>query len=280
MKILLLALLAQMPDLTGVTIRTELVGGSVYMLEASGDVAGNIGVSVGEDGILIVDDQFAPLTDQISAALDKLSGPARSDLTYILNTHFHDDHSDGNENLGASATIIAHTNTRKRLLHKAEGHWPEVTFVHEASIYFNGEEIKAVHYPDGHTDGDIVIFFTESNVVHLGDLWNSGISSFPLADIEAGGTVLGILKNIEAVLPLIPEDARLIAGHGPVSDLKELRSYRDMLEETIGIVQRKKNAGMRLEQIKREGFPPKYDDWGKGYMNAEGWIENIYRSLP
>ncbi len=277
MKILLLALLAQMPHLTGVTIRTEHVGGNVYMLEASGDVAGNIGVSVGEDGILIVDDQFASLTDQIRAALERIR-PGK--LRYILNTHFHDDHSDGNENLGASATIIAHTNTRKRLLHKAEGHWPEVTFGQEASIYFNGEEIEAVHYPDGHTDGDIVIFFTESNVVHLGDLWNSGISSFPLADIDGGGTVMGILKNIEAVLPLIPEDARIIPGHGPVSDLTELRSYRDMLEETIGIVQRKKNAGMSLEQIKREGFPPKYDDWGKGYMNAEGWIENIYTSLP
>ncbi len=277
MHVLLLALLAQMPDLTGVTIRTEHVGGNVYVLEASGDVAGNIGVSVGEDGVLIVDDQFAPLTDQISVALERIR-PGK--LRYILNTHFHDDHSDGNENLGASATIIAHTNTRKRLLHKAEGHWPEVTFVQEASVYFNGEEIKAVHYPDGHTDGDIVIFFTESNVVHLGDLWNSGISSFPLADIEAGGTVRGILKNIGAVLPLIPQDARLIAGHGPVSDLRELRFYRDRLEETIGFVQRKKNAGMSLEQIKREGFPPKYDDWGKGYMNAEGWIENIYRSLP
>ena len=277
MHVLLLALLAQMPDLTGVTIRTEHVGGNVYVLETSGDVAGNIGVSVGEDGVLIIDDQFAPLTDQISVALERIR-PGK--LRYILNTHFHDDHSDGNENLGASATIIAHTNTRKRLLHKAEGHWPEVTFVQEASVYFNGEEIKAVHYPDGHTDGDIVIFFTESNVVHLGGLWNSGISSFPLADIEAGGTVLGILKNIEAVLPLILEDARLIAGHGSVSDLTELRSYRDMLEETIGIVQRKKNAGMSLEQIKSEGLPPKYDDWGRGYMNAEGWIENIYQSLP
>ena len=266
-----------MPDLTGVTIRTEHVGGNVYMLEASGDVAGHIGVSVGEDGILIVDDQFAPLTDQISSALGKLSS---GDLRYILNTHFHDDHSDGNENLGESATIIAHTNTRKRLLDKAEGHWPEVTFVQEASVYFNGEEIKAIHYPDGHTDGDIVIFFTKSNVVHLGDLWNSGISSFPIADISAGGTVKGILKNIEAVLPLIPEDARIIPGHGPVSDLKELWSYRGMLVETIGIVERKKRAGMSLERIQAEGFPSKYDEWGKGYMNAEGWIENIYRSLP
>jgi glyoxylase-like metal-dependent hydrolase (beta-lactamase superfamily II) len=182
--------------------------------------------------------------------------------------------------LGEDAVIVAHTNTRKRLLHKAKGHWPEITFTEEASVYFNGEEIKAVYYPSGHTDGDIVIFFTESNVVHLGDLWNSGISSFPIADIEAGGTVLGILKNIEALIPLIPEDARIIPGHGPVSDLGELKSYREMLEETIGIVRRKKDAGMSLEAIKKDGFPPKYDDWGKGYMNAEGWIENIYRSLP
>jgi glyoxylase-like metal-dependent hydrolase (beta-lactamase superfamily II) len=277
MKILLIALLAQMPDLTGVTIRTEYLAGSVYMLEASGDVAGNIGVSVGQDGILIVDDQFAPLTDQISAALSKIGS---GDLRFILNTHYHDDHSDGNENLGETAAIVAHANTRKRLLHKTKGHWPDITFTKEASVHFNGEEIKAIYYPNGHTDGDIVIFFTQSNVVHLGDLWNSGISSFPLADIEAGGTVVGILENIEALIPLIPDDARIIPGHGPVSDLAELRTYREMLEETIGIVRRKKDSGMSLEKIQDEGFPPKYDEWGKGYMSAEGWIENIYRSLP
>jgi len=213
---------AQMPDLTGVEIITHPVAGNVYMLEATKDVAGNIGVSVGPDGILIIDDQFAPLSDQISAALAELSS---GELRFILNTHYHEDHADGNEILSQDgAVIIAHTNTRKRLLHRPRGHWPVITFDHEASVHFNGEEIRATWYPNGHTDSDLVFFFTESNVLHLGDLWNSGTSGFPVVDIEAGGSAMGILENIEKLIPTVPEDAKIIPGHGPLSDLAELRS--------------------------------------------------------
>jgi glyoxylase-like metal-dependent hydrolase (beta-lactamase superfamily II) len=267
----------QMPDLTGVEIITHPVAGNVYMLEATKDVAGNIGVSVGPDGILIIDDQFAPLTDQISAALAELSG---GELRFILNTHYHEDHADGNEILSRDgAVIVAHTNTRKRLLHRPKGHWPVITFDHEASVHFNGEEIKATWYPGGHTDSDLIFFFTESNVLHLGDLWNSGTSSFPVVDIEAGGNAMRILENIEKLIPTVPEDARIIPGHGPVSDLAELRSYRDMLEETIELVRNKWEAGMSLERIQTEGLQPKYDSWGWGYLDADGWIEGIVKSL-
>ncbi len=270
-------LLAQMPDLTGVEIITHPVAGNVYMLEATNDVAGNIGVSVGPDGILIIDDQFAPLTDQISAALAELGS---GQLRFILNTHYHEDHAGGNEILSRNgAVILAHTNTRKRLLHRTRGHWPVITFDHEASVHFNGEEIRATWYPNGHTDSDLVFFFTESNVLHLGDLWNSGTSGFPVVDIESGGSAMGILENIEKLIPTVPEDAKIIPGHGPLSDLAELRSYRDMLEETIELVRRKWESGMTLEQIQREGLQPKYDSWGYGYMDADGWIEGIFRSL-
>jgi cyclase len=268
---------AQMPDLTGVEIITHPVAGNIYMLEATKDVAGNIGVSVGPDGILIIDDQFAPLTDQITAALAELSG---GELRFILNTHYHEDHADGNEILSRDgAVIVAHTNTRERLLERPKGHWPVITFDQEASVHFNGEEIRATWYPDGHTDSDLVFFFTESNVLHLGDLWNSGTSGFPVVDTEAGGSAMGILENIEKLIPTVPEDAKIIPGHGPLSDLVELRSYRDMLEETIELVRGKWGAGMALEQIQEEGLQPKYDSWGYGYMNAAGWIEAIVRSL-
>ena len=143
---MVLALLTRMPDLTRVTIRTEHVAGNVYMLEASGGSVNGANWSSRHADVA----RHVP----IEAALEGI-GSGR--LRFILNTHFHDDHSDGNENLGASATIIAHTNTRKRLLHKGMGHWPEVTFVQEATVHFNDEEIRAVHYPAGHTDSDIVI---------------------------------------------------------------------------------------------------------------------------
>ena len=198
----------QKPDLTGVRIVTHPVAGHISMLEATGDVAGNIAVSVGPDGVLIVDDQWAELTDAISDALRALD---RGPLRFIINTHHHDDHSDGNADLGQSgALIIAHEKARERLLAKDSAHWPVITFDSSLSVYFNGEEVRALSVPGGHTDNDIVVFFTESNVVHMGDLFNSGPSSFPIADLDSGGNAVKILRNIELLLPQIPEDARVI----------------------------------------------------------------------
>ncbi len=300
---------SQKPDLSGVEILTQHVAGNVYMLEATGDVAGNIGVSVGPDGILIVDDQWAELADQVAAALAALpvsESPAERPnrgLRFIVNTHHHDDHSDGNAALshghGVHATetapeadeadqaeravalipIIAHDNARPRMLHKAPEHWPVITFNARLSLYFNGEEIRALAMPGGHTDNDVVVFFTGSNVVHLGDLLDSGISSFPVTDLDAGGSALRILSNIETLLPLIPDDAKLIAGHGPLADKAELHRLRDKLDETITTVRDARDKGTSLEEIQEAGLPAKYDDWGYGYMSAEGWIEMIYRSL-
>ena len=131
----------------------------------------------------------------------------------------------------------------------------------------------------GHTDNDVVIFFTKSKVVHLGDLWNSGISSFPTVDLESGGSIIGMLRNVESLIKIIPEDAKIIPGHYALSGLKALQSTRDMLLETIGIVSRKKASGKSLKQIQKEGFPSEYDDWGKAYADAKTWIENIYLGL-
>lgn len=268
----------QMPDLTGTRILVHHAAGDVYMLEATGDVAGNVAALIGPEGILIVDDQFAELTPQIEAALGELTG---GDLRFILNTHHHEDHSDGNAPMAADngALIIAHENARPRMLHRGPGNWPVVTFSSSMTLHINREIVRFLAVPGGHTDNDAVVFFERANVVHMGDLMNSGTSSFPTADIDAGGNSIKMLENIETLLPLIDEDAVIIAGHGPLSSKAELRELRQMLETTIHLVRNKKRQGISLQTILEEGVPAKYEDWGYGYMPAEGWLEMIYESL-
>lgn len=269
---------AQVPDLSGVSIETTSLGNGMYMLEATGDVAGNIAVSAGEDGILIVDDQFEGLTGQILDSLQAIhSGPLR----FILNTHHHDDHSDGNAALRAAtgATVVAHEQARARLMHKQAAHWPTVTYTDGLTIHFNGEAVHALAIPGGHTDNDSIVIFENANVVHMGDLFNSGRTSYPLAHIAAGGNALRILANIERILPLVPADAIVIAGHGPLSDRAGLVDLHEMLQFTIDFVRTRRAAGMPLEAIQAEGFPAQYDEWNNGYISAAEWIEMIYRSI-
>lgn len=258
-------------DFSNVQITTTHVAGNVYMLQGSG---GNIGVSAGPDGILIVDDQFAPLTDKIIAALNKLNS---GELQFILNTHYHGDHTGGNEILGKTAPIISHTNTRKRLLDQPKSAIPVITFDDAASIHFNGEEIKAVHYPTGHTDGDLIIFFTESNVVHMGD--DFFVGRFPYVDIAGGGNAEGLLKNIETAIATFPADVKIIPGHGPLADVDDLKTYHAMLVETIGIIKESKADGMSLEEIRNHGLPEKYEDWGSGFIDQNRWIEIVFNSI-
>lgn len=269
---------AQAPDLSAVSIVTTAISDRVYMLEATGDVAGNIAVSVGEDGILIVDDQFEGLTGQILDALKELhSGPLR----FILNTHHHDDHSDGNAALRAAtgATVIAHDQVRARLMHKQAAHWPTVTYAQGLTIHFNGEAVQVLAITGGHTDNDSIVIFTESNVVHMGDLFNSGRSSFPYVDIAAGGNAMRMLAALDRALPLIPADAVVIAGHGPLSDRRDLVDVREMLNDTIDFVRTRRVRGLSLDAIKAEGLPAQFDEWNHGYSSATDWIELIYRSL-
>ncbi len=273
---------AQERDFSKVEIKATKVAGSVYMLEGAG---GNIGASVGPDGILIVDDQFAPLAEKIRIALRVLDPGS---LQFVLNTHWHGDHVGGNPVFGKEATIIAHDNVRKRLSTEQtvfgdkiaplpkEG-LPVITFGESLSIHFNGEEIKAVHFPHGHTDGDSVIFFTGSNVVHLGDDFFAG--RFPFVDLGSGGSVQGLIANIEKVLAQIPADARIIPGHGPLSTPADLKAYHRMLVETSGIVRTKMQAGKDLATIQKEGLPEEWKEWGSGFIKTETWIGSIYESL-
>ena len=268
-------------DFSNVEIKATHVKGNIYMLNGTG---GNVGVSLGEDGVLIVDDKFAPLAEKIRAALKSVGG---GDLKFILNTHWHGDHTGGNVVFGPEAPIIAHTNVRKRLTGELaaavrnaqpapKDAWPVVTFDESLSVHFNGEEIKATHLPRGHTDGDSVIFFTQSNVVHMGDHFFAG--RFPFVDLGSGGDVEGLKNNIGSIISKLPADMTIIPGHGPISKLDDLKTYHRMLVETTERVQAAMRAGKSLAQIKAEGPADEWKDWGAGFINADRWIETIHRS--
>ncbi len=271
-------------DYSKVEIKSTKVGGNVYMLEGAG---GNIGVSVGPDGLLIVDDQFAPLADRIKAALKTLG---EGKLKFVLNTHWHGDHTGGNAAFGADAPIIAHDNVRKRLsteqrleLFKEtvppspKEALPVITFDQSLSVHFNGEEIRVIHFPHGHTDGDSVIFFSNSNVVHMGDDFFAG--RFPFVDLDSGGSVEGLIKNIAEIIPKLPTGVKLIPGHGPISTVDDLKAYQRMLVETSNIVRKEMAAGKTLEQIKQAGLPDEWKSWGSGFIKTEVWLEIVYNSF-
>ena len=254
---------AQAQDFSKVEIKATKVAGNVYMLQGSG---GNIGVSVGPDGILIVDDQFAPLADKIKATLKTLGD---GKLKFVLNTHYHGDHTDGNVAFGPDALIIAQENVRKRLSTEQVSKFfkrttpaspkealPVVTFDHAVSVFFNGEEIKVIHFPHSHTDGDSIIFFTNSNVIHMGD--NFFNPRFPVVDLEAGGNVVGMTKTVGEVISKLPAGVKIIPGHGPLSDADGLKAFHRMLVETTDIVRKKKKAGKTLDKVKAEGLP---EEW-------------------
>jgi cyclase len=270
-------------DLSKVEIKATKIAGNVHMLEGAG---GNIGVSVGSDGILIVDDQFAPLADKIKAALKTLGD---GKLKFVLNTHWHGDHTGGNVAFGPEAPIIAHDNVRKRMSTEQKSEFfksttppspkealPVVTFDQSLSVHFNGEEIKVIHFPNGHTDGDSVIYFTTSNVVHLGDNFFAG--SFPFVDLESGGSVQGLIKNIADIIAKLPAGAKLIPGHGPISNVDGLKEYHSMLVQTSDIVQKKIRARKSLAQIKQEGLPEQWKSWGTAFIKTDMWLELLYLS--
>ena len=276
------AVSAQQQDFSKVEIKTTKVAGNVYMLEGSG---GNIGVSAGPDGLLIVDDQFAPLADKIKAALTAID---KGDLKFVLNTHWHFDHTGGNEIFGLESLIVAHDNVYKRLSTKqtimgrdvpplkASG-LPVITFGQTLSIHFNGEEIKATHAPNGHTDGDSIIHFTTSKVVHTGDDFVNG--GFPFIDIGAGGSVVGVAKNAERMLKEYSADTKFIPGHGPLASRADLEKYLAMLNASIKTVQAGIDGGKSLEDMQKAGIGDEWKSWGSGFINTPTWVQFVHESL-
>ena len=269
-------------DFSKIEVKPVQVAGSVWMLVGGG---GNIGVSVGDDGIVMIDDQYAPLAPKIEAALKTITDkPVR----FILNTHYHGDHTGGNEHFGKSAPIVAHENVRKRLASGTlrrgtttppapAGALPVLTFNDHVTIHLNGEDVRAVHMPHGHTDGDAVIWFTKSNVVHMGDDYFNGF--FPFVDRENGGSVRGLIANLDKVIATIPDDAKVIPGHGPLSDKVGLRTYTAVLKATSAAVEQGIAAGKTREQLEAEKVLEPWESWGKGFIKTNDWIRTLYDEL-
>ena len=275
--------LAQGQDFSKVEMKVQKVAGTVYMLQGQG---GNIGASVGDDGIVVVDDEYLPLAEKIEAAL---KGIADKPVKVVLNTHWHGDHTGGNPHFGQKAPIVAQENVRKRLASGGKTRFgetkpadkvalPIITFEDKVSVHLNGEDIRAIHFPNGHTDGDSVIFFTQSNVVHMGDdFFNGGM--FPFIDIESGGSVQGMIAGDEKVLAEVPDDVKIIPGHGPLATKDDLRKFVTVLKETSAAVAAGIKKGKTLDQLKQEKVLAKWDNWGQGFIKTDVFIEILYDSL-
>ena len=276
------SLSAQQQDFAKVEVKATKVAGNVYVLTGSG---GNIGATVGDDGVALIDDQFAPLAPKIQAALRQLSPrPVR----FVINTHWHGDHTGGNPVFAETAIIMAHLNVRKRLLTGGKTPFvefppvtgkalPVVTFEQGLSLWWNGEEIRALHPGIGHTDGDSVIWFTRSNVVHMGDDYFAGM--FPFVDLANGGSVTKLIESVDVILGQIPAEAKVIPGHGPVTGVAELRGYRGMLDGVVAAVRKGLASGKTVEQMQKEKVLAPWEDWGKGFVNADTFLAVVAEDL-
>ncbi len=278
---------AQDQDFSKVQIKVNKVAGNVYILEGAG---GNIAASVGDDGIVIVDDQFAPLADKIQAAL---KGITDKPVRFVINTHYHGDHTGGNEYFQKQAPIIAHDNVRKRLeagggagnggsMHfdnkpAQKGALPIITFDHDVTVHLNGDDIRALFVPAGHTDGDAVIFFPKANVVHMGDDFVT--YGFPFIDVESGGSIDGMIDGVEKIVAQLPADVKIIPGHGPISNLDDVRAYLTMLKETRAAIAKALKEGKSLDQMKQAKILEPWKKYDGDFVKQDAFIETVYNSL-
>jgi cyclase len=280
------AALAQGQDFDKVEIKTDKLADGVYMLTGSG---GNIGLGVGDDAVFVIDDQYAPLTPKILAAI---AGLTDKPVKFVLNTHWHGDHTGGNENLGKTgAVIVAHDNVRKRMSTDqfiaafnmkaaASTHvaLPVVTFADSVTLHLNGDDVFAFHVANAHTDGDIIIRFQKSNVVHMGDTFFNGM--YPFIDRDTGGSVDGMIAAVDRVMRTIDDKTKVIPGHGPLGDRTALAAYGIMLKTTRERVLKGVRAGNSLEQV-LAGKPGRgFDEtWGKGFLKPDKFFELMYLDL-
>lgn len=265
---------------------TTSLSPTVTMIKGRG---GNIAVSAGEDGVFIIDDQLKPLTDQLLASIRTVS---EQPIRFVINTHYHGDHVGGNEMLGGSGSvIIAHDNIRQRMTADQFNHfwnettpaWPKdslpvVTFNDQVTLHLNGEAVKVVHVPRGHTDGDSIVHFPDSNVLHMGDIFFNGL--YPFIDLDGGGTIQGMIAAVELGITLADPETQVIAGHGPMSDLTGLREYHAFLTSARDNVKVLIDQGMSLQQAIEAKPTAEWDEiLGKVWITPEQLVIFIYNSL-
>jgi cyclase len=278
---------AQQQDFSTVEVKAEKVAENLYMLTGRG---GNIGLSVGKNGTFVIDDQYAPLTEKILAAIKAITpDPVR----FVVNTHWHGDHTGGNENMGkAGAFIVAHENVRKRMSTEQfnavfnrstppspEGALPVVTFAEGLTFWWNGEEIRVHHVAPAHTDGDSIVHFVKADVVHMGDLFFNG--SFPFIDTSSGGKVDGLIAAADRVLASATDKTRIIPGHGPMAGKADLQAYRDVVKAVRDRVAKLKAEGKSRDAVIAAKPTVDYDaNWGQGFIKGDVLVGLVFDSLP
>ncbi len=282
LKILALSLLTLLSAATAVAddrfanveMTVQPLNGSVHMMVGSG---GNIGVSAGEDGILMIDDQYAPLAEKIAAALNQLGSDKPR---YIINTHYHGDHTGSNAFFQShkSSTVFAHENVRIRLASGEDVNpkaLPVVTYQDGIKFHFNNETIHVKHFPMAHTDGDSIVWFENADVLHAGDLMFK--DWFPYIDLGAGGNVQGYIDAVSAMIEMIDDDTQIIPGHGSLANRSDLMRFRDMIVETYAYVQAQKSAGLSEDEAVAKGLEDKWKDWAWRFITEERWIRTLYK---
>jgi cyclase len=277
-------------DYSKIEIKTTQVASNIYMLQGQG---GNITVCTGDDGVVMVDSEFSPLAAKIKAAIKAVAGD--KPIRFLINTHSHPDHFDGNAEFASTALIIAQDNVRKVLEEgrstyaQQNGHIPKeampvLTFTDRITLHLNGEDIRVIHIPDAHTDGDSVIYFPHANVVSMGDIFVT--YGFPIVDQKNGGHVSNMVSGLEQLLTTLPPDVKVIPGHGDLSNVQDVRKYIAMLRETRAIVAQAVQQGKTLDQMKADHILAKYDDYSRGVpgrtpnpATTDKWTELLYAEV-
>lgn len=277
---------AAQQDFSKVEIKTEKLADTVYMMTGSG---GNLGLSAGPDAVFLIDDQFAPLTPKIKAAIAKIT---RKPVKFLLNTHWHFDHVGGNENLGKGGVLIfAHENVRKRMSTEQfmeflgmqikpgpKAALPVITFTTGLTFHVNGDDVRAFHVDNAHTDGDTVVHFIKSDVIHTGDVFFNKL--YPFIDTSSGGSVDGMIAAADRVLAMAGEKTKIIPGHGPLANRSDLKIYRDMLAAVSGRIKDQIKTGRTLDEVVASRPSAQFDEvWGKGFLPPEKFVAMLYGNL-
>ena len=273
-------------DFSNVEIKAEQLADGVYMLVGAG---GNLGLSVGKDAVFLIDDQYAPLTPKIQAAIAAI---AKKPVQFVLNTHWHGDHTGGNERFAESgALIVAHDNVRRRMSSEQfldffkmrverspQAALPLVTFSADVTFHINGDDVVAFHCPGAHTDGDAIVHFRRADVIHMGDIFFNGF--YPFIDVSSGGSADGVIAAVDRALALATAKTKIIPGHGPLATKADLQAYRDMIATVHARIRSQVAAGRSVKEIVDSKPTKEFDEqWGNGFIKPDSWVTMLATAL-